>query len=62
MGKKKVCKLCRMFVEAEECPTCKSSNFSTNWQGRVFIIDPEKSRVAKEVGYTAQGEYAIKVR
>lgn len=62
MTKKKVCKQCRLFVEGDACPLCKGTDFSTNWQGRVSVINPEKSRVAHEVGYAVQGEYAIKVR
>ena len=60
--KKKVCKRCKMFVEAAECPTCKTSSFSNSWQGRIYILDPAKSLVAEKVGLTAKAEYAIKVR
>jgi DNA-directed RNA polymerase subunit E" len=38
------------------------SEFTTSWQGRIAIIDNERSRVAKELGITKPGEYAIKVR
>ena len=51
-----------MFVEGSECPVCKSNQFSTNWQGRLAIIDANKSIIAKKIGITAKGEYAIKVR
>jgi len=60
--KKKVCKKCKMLVEGNECPACKSNQFSTNWQGRLYIIDPTKSLVAEKIGLQAKGEYAIKVR
>ena len=60
--KKKVCKKCKMFVEGPECPMCKSNQFSTNWQGRLYIIDPAKSLVAEKIGLKAKSEYAIKVR
>jgi DNA-directed RNA polymerase subunit E" len=62
MAKKKVCKKCKMFYEGSECPGCHSNQFSTNWQGRINIIDPEKSDIAKKIGITKKGEYAIKVR
>jgi DNA-directed RNA polymerase subunit E" len=62
MSKKKVCKRCKMFVEASECPNCKTSQFSNNWQGRMAIIDPVRSNIAKKIGITSKGEYAIKVR
>jgi RNA polymerase subunit RPABC4/transcription elongation factor Spt4 len=38
------------------------SEFSTSWQGRITFIDTDKSRVAKEMGVTKPGDYAIKVR
>ena len=60
--KKKVCKRCKLFVEGPECPLCKGNQFATNWQGRITIIDANKSDIAKKMGITANGEYAIKYR
>ena len=62
MAKKKVCKKCKILVQGPECPLCKGKSFSTNWQGRLYIIDPNKSLIAKKIGITAKGEYAIKVK
>ncbi len=59
--KKKACKKCKMFVEGTICPVCKGSQFSTNWKGRLHILDANKSGIAKKIGYTIVGEYAIKV-
>ena len=60
--KKKACKNDKLLVEGEVCPLCKKNNLTSNWQGRVIILNPNKSRVAFEMGITAKGEYAIKVR
>jgi len=60
--KKKVCKKCKMFIEGNECPVCKSNQFSTSWQGRLYIVDASKSMVAEKIGLKSKGEYAIKVR
>jgi DNA-directed RNA polymerase subunit E" len=62
MSKKKVCKNCKIFVEGPECPLCKGQSFTTNWQGRVYVMDPEKSEIAKKAGMKSKGEYAIKAR
>jgi DNA-directed RNA polymerase subunit E" len=62
MVKKKVCKKCKIFVTGNECPVCKGNQFSNNWQGRITILDPEKSAIAKKIGIKVKGEYAIKVR
>ena len=51
-----------MFVEGSECPMCKTGQFSTSWQGRLNIIDAEKSVIAEKIGIKSKGEYAIKVR
>jgi len=59
--KKKVCKNCKIFVEGDECPICKGTQFSTNWKGRLFILDANKSEIAKKIDAKVKGEYAIKV-
>ncbi len=62
MAKRKVCKKCKIFVEGNECPICKGNKFSTNWQGRISIINSEKSAIAEKMGVSVEGEYAIKAR
>ena len=59
---RKVCKKCKMFVDSGECPICKGSDFATNWKGRMYIIDEQKSAIAKKIGMQMKGEYAIKVK
>ncbi|MBW3002550.1 DNA-directed RNA polymerase, subunit E'' [Candidatus Woesearchaeota archaeon] len=59
--KKKACKNCKIFVEGDECPVCKGTQFVTNWKGRLYIIDANKSEIAKKIGAKVKGEYAIKV-
>ncbi|MBD3304194.1 DNA-directed RNA polymerase subunit E'' [Candidatus Woesearchaeota archaeon] len=59
--KKKACKNCKIFVEGDECPVCKGSQFITNWKGRLYIIDANKSVIAEKLGAKVKGEYAIKV-
>ena len=51
-----------MFVEGSECPVCKTNQFSSNWQGRLYVVDATKSVVAEKIGLKEKGEYAIKVR
>jgi DNA-directed RNA polymerase subunit E" len=60
--KKKICKKCKLFVEGDVCPICKDSNFVNNFQGRINIVDANKSEIAKKSGYEKDGEYAIKIR
>ena len=60
--KKKACKRCKLFVDGSECPVCKTNQFSNNWQGRLYVIDPNKSTISQKIGITVKGEYAIKVK
>ena len=62
MSKKKVCKSCRHFYDGDVCPICKSTTTAASWQGRLFVLDANKSKIAEKVGIKVKGEYAIKVR
>lgn len=59
----KACRRCKALVdkEASECPICGSRDFTDEWEGMVVIINPEKSSIAKSLGITKPGRYAIKV-
>ncbi len=59
--KKKACKSCKILYDGSECPICKSGLSVSNWKGRVFILDQNKSEIAKKIGIVVPGEYAIKV-
>lgn len=58
---KKVCKNCKVFVDGEKCPICNSANLVENWKGRVIVLDPEKSEIAKKLDIKKKGVYAIKI-
>ena len=62
MSKKKACKNCKFFFEGSTCPICNGKESATTWKGRLFIIDSEKSDIAKKIEIKKNGEYAIKVR
>jgi DNA-directed RNA polymerase subunit E" len=59
---KKVCKECKIFVEENQCPICKGNNFTTNWQGKINILDVNKSIIAHKMDIKVKGEYAIKAK
>lgn len=58
---KKACKKCKLIVEGNVCPICKGNQFSESIKGKLIILDPENSEIAKKLGITVKGEYAIKV-
>ena len=57
----KACTDCSLLSEKEQCPECKNPT-SSNWSGLLIVTDPENSDVAKELGITKPGEYALRVR
>lgn len=57
---KKICKNCKIFVEQEKCPICQGNQFLTTWKGRIIMLKPEESEIAKKLGITKKGIYAIK--
>ncbi len=59
--REKACKECRRLVQGSECPACKISDLTKNWEGTVIILDPD-SEIAESVGIETPGRYAIKTR
>ncbi|MGQ9583044.1 MAG: transcription elongation factor subunit Spt4 [Thermoplasmatota archaeon] len=58
----KACKQCHLIVEeGEVCPRC-SGPLSREWQGYAIILDHSSSEVARQLGVTENGRYALKVR
>lgn len=57
---RRACKQCKRIIEKNVCPVCKSSETTTQFQGIIFINDVE-SEIAKKMGITAPGKYAIRV-
>jgi DNA-directed RNA polymerase subunit E" len=55
------CKNCKALTFENVCPICKSKDLTKNWKGYVYIIDPEKSEIAKFGKYNIRGRFAIKV-
>jgi len=59
---KKACKNCKMIYEGDKCPGCGSSEFTESWKGRVIIINPEQSQIAKKMKINKKGVHAIKTK
>lgn len=58
---KKACRNCkRIVLRGSVCPACKSTDLTSSFQGIVVIFDVE-SGIAKSLGITSPGKYAIKV-
>lgn len=57
---KKVCKKCKIFVEQDKCPLCQGTNLTEAWKGKMIILKPEESEIAKKLNIKVKGTYAIK--
>lgn len=57
----KACKECSFISEDDVCPRCGGQT-SKEWRGFLAVTDFEKSEIAKKMGISANGRYALKVR
>ena len=60
--KGKVCRACKFLHNEDSCPSCGSTQEANSAQGRLHVLNLEKSFLAKELEITKEGEYAIKIR
>ena len=60
MGKQ-ACKICKQIVTKDKCPDHPDAKLIENWKGRIIILNPETSELAKKMGVVKKGEYAIRV-
>ncbi len=64
MKQDRACRACRYVLEDEKsevCPVCGSNSFTTFWRGYVVILDAEHSEIAKKMGITKPGKYALRL-
>ncbi|MFM7797039.1 MAG: transcription elongation factor subunit Spt4 [Candidatus Nitrosotenuis sp.] len=61
MAKEMACRKCKCVFVGKVCPVCKSSDLTPDWTGVVLIGDPENSHIAKTLGITQKGKYALKI-
>lgn len=58
----KACKSCRALLDkdVEVCPVCGSRDFTSEWEGVIIVIDPEKSEIAKTIELRGKGRFVVK--
>lgn len=57
----KACKECSFVSDMDVCPRCGGET-SREWQGYLVVTDYTKSDIAKKMGITSNGKYALRVR
>ena len=63
MPKNKACKVCNKIYETgDKCPDCESKENTEAFKGRVVVLDPKKSEIAKKLNIKNKGNFAIKTR
>ena len=62
MAKEKACKNCRMIYEGVCCPNCQHTDGSDSFKGKVTVINPENSEIAKNLGIKGKGVFAVRLR
>jgi len=60
--KQKACKVCRRIYDGAKCPDCESKESTEGFKGRIAVLNPEKSEIAKKLNMAKKGNFAIKVR
>jgi len=55
------CRNCKTLTTEKECPRCKSKDLTKNWKGFIYVVDPEKSEIAKLLNLNSRGKYAMVV-
>ena len=58
---KQACRQCKRLITGDKCVVCGSTKLSKIWKGRVIILNPEKSEIAKKINIKEPGEYAIRI-
>ncbi len=62
MSKQKACKSCATLYDGDKCPNCQSDSSTESWKGKVIIINPEQSEIAKKMKREKKGGFAIKTK
>lgn len=65
MAKQKACKLCNTIVEpgeGDKCTRCESKELTEGFKGRIVVLNPENSEIAKKLNLKEKGNFAIKTR
>ena len=57
----RACKHCSAITEEEKCEICGNKT-SREWQGYVIIVDHTKSEIARRMGISINGKFALRVR
>ncbi len=61
MVREMACRKCKFVTTGKVCPICKSSDLTPDWNGIALVVDPSHSQIARTLGITEKGKYALRV-
>ena len=62
MAEERACKSCKFVFEGSKCPKCGSEDVTEGFKGKIIVLKPEESEIAKNIKIKEKGTYAIKVK
>ena len=62
MAVEKACRKCKLVFEGPKCPSCGSEEFTDSFKGKIVVLKPEESEVAKNLKIHGKGTFAIKAK
>lgn len=55
--------MCSTIYEGgDKCPNCDSKESTEGFKGRIVVLNPEKSEIAKKINLKGKGNFALKTR
>jgi DNA-directed RNA polymerase subunit E" len=57
----KACRKCKAIVEGSKCAKCGSDEISDSSKGKIIVLKPEESEIAKNLKLKDKGSYALKL-
>ncbi|MEN3048209.1 MAG: transcription elongation factor subunit Spt4 [Candidatus Caldarchaeales archaeon] len=61
MPRERACRVCKAITSEERCWNCGSTDLSASYSGLVVMLVPEDSEIARALGITKPGKYAVRV-
>ncbi len=62
MAKEKACKQCKSVYEGAKCPKCGSTESTDTFKGKIYVLNPGESELAKNLKLNEKGEFAVRLR
>jgi DNA-directed RNA polymerase subunit E" len=60
-SKSSACRQCKAIFEGGKCPKCGSTEASESFKGKVIVLKPEESEIAKNLKIKEKGHFAVKI-